>query len=104
MGLGKDGKAHMDRHRLLIELGQFIDGLVHRGGQGDSVIAGIELDAAAVLPPQMRLYLSGQVWRGPAARQHSAVQTDAVMEEVWGIVVVLQGQAAVAHNHAVDNP
>ena len=52
----------------------------------------------------MGLYLTGQVRRrGCAVLQHSAVQPDAVVEEICRVVMVLRGQTAVSHDYAVDD-
>ena len=52
----------------------------------------------------MLLYLVGQVLGdGLAPVQHQAGQPDAVMKQVGGVVVKAHVQAAVSHDHAVDD-
>ena len=52
----------------------------------------------------MLLHLVGQVLGdGLTTVQHQAVQPDTVMKQVGGVVVKAHVQAAVAHDHAVDD-
>ena len=104
VGPGPGREPHVDGHRLVVLLGQLVEGLIDGGGEPDFVVTGVKLDPAALLPLQVFLHLVGQVLRdGLPPPQHQAVQSHAVVEQVPGVVVEAHLQAPVAHDHSVDH-
>ena len=94
----------MDGHRLTVPGCQAVDGLVHGVRQSDLVVPRVQLHAAAVVPPQVRLHPVRQVRDHPApVLQQAAVQAHAVVEQVGGVVVPPELQTVISHHHAVDD-
>ena len=101
------GKAvrHVDGHRLVVPGGQLIHRLIHRVGQPQPVIAGVQLHPAARPPPEVLLHPLCQVGDGSLPPAHEgAVQPDAVVEQVGRVAVIGGVQTTVAHHHPVDHP
>ena len=104
MGPGEGGQPHVNGHRLTVTGCQAVDGLVHGVRQSDLVVPGVQLHAAAVVPPQVRLHPVRQVRDHPApVLQQAAVQAHAVVEQVCGVVVPPELQTVISHHHAVGN-
>ena len=105
MSGGGRSKAHVNRHRLAVPSRQGIDRFIQWVPQPGFVIARVELDAAAGGACQIFLNpLRQMCGRGAALPEKGAVQPYTVVKEIGRVIVVCGPQAAVAHDHAVDNP